>query len=58
MNKLKKQTLLKKMETLLKKSMEFFSSYHLKLLAMVEAKASNFLEQQKEKVEDHYLRCM
>ena len=35
--------------------MKFFSSSHLKLLAMVIAKASRFLEQQKEKVEDHYL---
>ena len=50
-----RQTFQKK-ETFLKKSMEFFSSSHLKLLAMVRAKVSSFREQQKEKVKDHYLR--
>ena len=35
--------------------MEFFSSCHLKLLAMVRAKASSFLKPQKEEVKDHYL---
>ena len=42
-------------ETFLKKKMELLISCHLKLLAMVKAKASSFLEQQKQKVEDHYL---
>ena len=51
-NKLKKRTLLK-IDTLLMKSMELFSSCHLKLLAMVRAKASSFLEQPKRRVRDH-----
>ena len=36
----------------------FFSRFHLKLLAMMRAKASSFLEQQKGNVEDHYLSCV